>query len=78
MTEHVKVKTIRRTCQESGGSLVIIVPAEIVKELGLDSDCEVDVSLYYKYKRDEKGNMVCNGKGEPVVTKRWGTFWRAR
>jgi hypothetical protein len=78
MTEHVKIDSKVRTCQQNGGSLSILIPSEFVEKLELKPGLDVDVSIYVKYKKDENGNLLTNAKGEPIILKKWGTFWKAK
>lgn len=76
MTNHVKIKSETRTCQQNGGSLAILVPAEWVDELKLKPGNDVSLSIYVEYKKDDNGNIQVNEKGEPIILKKWGTFWK--
>lgn len=76
MTKDVSMGEWERTCQVFGGSKGIIVPAEVVEDLGLTESDMVVVRRYYRYAKDRNGNILSDKEGKPVIERKYCSFWK--
>lgn len=65
-----------RTCQSIGGSKGIIVPSEVISDFGLTESDKVIIALYYRYSKDKSGNILCNKEGNPIIERKYCSFWK--